>query len=316
MLSSKFDAGRNGNAKLPMPGITGSFPVPSHTPFPSQTSQHFPVPMSSMDDPDTTSKLPVIHSSSSASGTLSTGRLPVVIPGMGRNAPSTAKLTPVQTKHRVIIHASVVFVLFVFIATSLITFLPLGKDGQALGFSGLLQSLGAINMVNSTSKNSAQVAAQAATATAITTDGFDAGSANAQYNALLGAPGTDSADWAELGRFIYGQCTYWANMRYHQLTGYWIPWSGNAYQWSGNAAAYSPPWIISSKPNPNGPSIMVFQPGVQYASWAYGHVAIVEKINADGSVLTSNWNVVGYPFATEVDLTNYVTAGTAFVWHK
>lgn len=285
-------------AKLTMPGLTGPQPKLTNPILSSiEPSQHLAA------TPASDKAIPA-----------TTGRVPVVIPGAGRK-PARAATHPVKATHRVAMHASVVGLLTVFVITTLITFLPLGKDGEALGLGGLLKNLGVMHMTTSSAKNTVLVGAQAATATAITVDGFDAGTNNAQYNSLLGAP-TDSSDVAQLNRFIYGQCTYWTNMRYHQLTGYWVPWGGNAYQWAYNAYAYSPPWIISSKPNPNGPSIMVFAPGVQYANPVYGHVAIVERINADGSLTTSNWNVIGYPFATRVDLTNYVTAGTTFIWHS
>jgi surface antigen len=115
----------------------------------------------------------------------------------------------------------------------------------------------------------------------------------------------------DLNRFAYGQCTYWANLRYHELTGYWVPWQGDAYQWVAGAEQYG--WIVSSQPHV--PSIIVLQPGVQGAS-SYGHVAVVERINPDGSVYTSNynwyanggWNRLSYA-------TFYPGPGVAFVWH-
>jgi surface antigen len=284
-------------AKLTMPGLTGSQPKPTYPASSSiEVSQHFAATTGNKKAPPPTTRC-----------------VPVIIPGTGKR-PVPAATHPVKITHRVAMHASVVGLLIVFVLTTLMTFLPVGKDGQALGMSGLLQNLGVMHMAPSSAKNTALLDAQAATATAVTVDGYDGGANNVQYNNLLGAP-TNSSDVAQLNRFIYGQCTYWTNMRYHQLTGYWVTWSGNAYQWAYNAYAYSPPWTISSKPNPKGPSIMVFAPGVQYANPVYGHVAIVEHSNADGSLTTSNWNVSGYPFATRVDLTNYVTAGTTFIWH-
>src|SRR5258708_13949982 len=71
------------------------------------------------------------------------------------------------------------------------------------------------------------------------------------------------------------------------MTGDWGEWLGNGYQWAGGGKAAG--WIVSSKPNLKGPSIMVLQPYVEGASY-FGHVAVVEKVNSDGSVLTSNFN--------------------------
>jgi surface antigen len=63
------------------------------------------------------------------------------------------------------------------------------------------------------------------------------------------------------------------------------------------------------------PSIIVLQSGVQGASY-FGHVAVVERINADGSVYTSdyNWYANG-----GWDTLSYWTftpgPGVSFVWH-
>jgi surface antigen len=233
--------------------------------------------------------------------------MPVVIPGAGRKLPRQIAQSPVKTKHRVLLHALVVFVLGLFVLTTLLTVLPVGKDGQALGVGGLLRNLGVMNLVNSNYKNSALVGAQAATATAIMAqDGYDPGaSVSQQYNASLGVNGTSN-------HFPYGQCTWWAAQRYHDLTGYWVSWSGNAYQWSAGAAAQG--WNVSSVPHV--PSIVVFQPGVQYASSYYGHVSVLESINPDGSFVTSNMNIYGYAFGSVVNQTNYVGPGVSFVWHS
>ena len=242
----------------------------------------------------TTGHMPAVTSRTEP---LTTGRLPVVILGTGKKLPERSSTSSVKAKHRVLMHALVVFVLGVFILTTLLTVLPLGKDGMR----GLL-----MNLVSS-NQNSALVGAQAATATAIMqNDGYDPGrQVSEQYNNSLGIKTGGNF-------FPYGQCTYWANYRYHQLAGYWAPWSGNAYQWAYNAPAY-PGWVIS--PTPHVPSIVVFQPGVQYASPMYGHVAVLEGVNPDGSLHTSNMNVVGYAFATRADLTNYVSPGVSFIYH-
>lgn len=85
------------------------------------------------------------------------------------------------------------------------------------------------------------------------------------------------------------QCTYWAQQRYHQLTGVWSPCTGNGAQWSGQASSAG--WSVS--PIPVVPSIICLQAGVQGADRNYGHVGVVEKINSDGSIYTSNYNA--YP---------------------
>lgn len=191
--------------------------------------------------------------------------------------------------------------------------LPAGANGSAIGLHLFTPPW---NIASSKNSNTGLVAAQIATATAVTQDGFDAGG-NKTYAGVVSAPaapvtssGSSSAsDSGNLSRFAYGQCTYWANMRYHQLTGHWIPWLGNAYQWAYQASAYG--WVNST--SPHVPSVIVLQAGVQGAG-GYGHVAVVESINSDGSVTTSNWNWAGnWANTTYVRFTP--GSGVSFVWY-
>lgn len=101
------------------------------------------------------------------------------------------------------------------------------------------------------------------------------------------------------------QCTYWAQKRYHDLTGIWTPCTGNGYQWASQAAANG--WIVSSQPPTNQPSVICLQPGVQLSDRNFGHVGVVERVNSDGSVYTSNYNV--YPHIGD-KVTVYVTFRT------
>lgn len=120
-----------------------------------------------------------------------------------------------------------------------------------------------------------------------------------------------------------GQCTWWAQERYHQLTGLWTPCTGNAGQWQGQAASAG--WETGANP-PNGiPSIICLQgnagQGVQ--AGGVGHVAIVESVNTDGSVVTSNMNwASGSPFSASINTYGHrVTTvtfkpgnGVSFIW--
>lgn len=232
-------------------------------------------------------------------------RQPVVIRGTG--AKSLGALPPQLKRSRLAVHVSVAtFLLFVVIAALLIV-APMSKAEMGSGIFG-----GNSNSVNSTSKNYSLLAQQAATATAVMTDGHDIGAntnqpGNPGYNPYL--PSAPTTGDANLNRFYYGQCTYWANYRYEQLTGHYVPWLGNAYQWADGAAANG--WVVSA--TPVVPSIIVLQPGVEGAG-GYGHVAVVESINGDGSVNTSTWNWGANPGA----ITSYVTftpgAGVSFVY--
>jgi N-acetylmuramoyl-L-alanine amidase len=87
--------------------------------------------------------------------------------------------------------------------------------------------------------------------------------------------------------FPYGQCTWWANQRFHQINGTYVPWTtnANAWQWSNRAAEFH--WRVSSTPVTG--AIVNLQPGVQGAS-SLGHVGVVEQILGNGHVIASNLN--------------------------
>jgi surface antigen len=244
-------------------------------------------------------------------------REPIFISGNGKKRVSA---TQAPQKRRLFVHATVTILLVAIVAGALIAVLPTGSSDAKSG--SLFQPI--MNMITSKKSNTALIASQAATATAVTQDGYDAGNqayagvqsgpANTTSSSSSSSTGSMPVDsGADLDRFFYGQCTYWANMRYGELTGHYVPWLGNAYQWSSQAAAYG--WVVSSEPNPNGPSIIVLQPGVQYAG-SYGHVAVVEQgeASADNGVLTSNWNWDG-EWATESWVTFYSGPGVSFIWY-
>jgi surface antigen len=111
--------------------------------------------------------------------------------------------------------------------------------------------------------------------------------------------------------FPAGECTYYASDRYHQLTSYYVPWSGDAWQWSGNAAQYG--WTISS--TPIIPSIICLQPGVQGADSKLGHVGVAEKLNSNGSVATTdlNWGTTAGARATVSNVDFQPGSGVSFI---
>ena len=237
-------------------------------------------------------------------------RGPVIVPRSGKKSVGTMR--PPKGR-RMVVHLGVCVSLVVIVLSALAAVLPTSSDGKANGF-GILQPI--MNMVTSKKNDTALIAAQAATATAVTQDGFDAG--NQTYAGVQSAPSTTTgnvppSDAGSLSRFFYGQCTYWANMRYQQLTGHYVPWLGNAYQWAYAAPSYG--WVMSSEPNPNGPSIIVIGPGTQGAGW-YGHVAVVENgvANASNGVMTSNWNWNGH-WAGLDWVRFYPGPGIHFLWY-
>jgi hypothetical protein len=273
------------------PGATGTLADLESSPG---TTRNLPEYTTS---PGVTRILPEINTgalSFTPTGTTTALRQTVVIRGSGKKKPQTSQHP--KGRKWVISIAAIVLLMMITLGTALAVSPLRSGNGYSAG-----PMQGVANLVHNNSSNNPSLVAQQATATAvIRQDGYDPGAG------LTLPPGGGG-----LNRFAFGQCTYWANMRYHQLTGYWVQWLGNAYQWAGGAKTSG--WIVSSKPIV--PSIIVLQPYVQGAS-GFGHVAIVEKINPDGSVYTSNYNWYGNG---GWDILSYVTfkpgAGVTFVWH-
>jgi surface antigen len=237
----------------------------------------------------------------------------VIIPSTGKKSAGTMRAPKGRSR---VIHLGVCVALVVIVVSILTAVLPADTQGHSSG--GLFQPF--IRLASSRKNDTALIAAQAATATAVTQDGYEYNGAGANHPfagvntnitpVAIPAPTSSNMFDANFSNpFSPGQCTWWADYRYHALTGFSIPWTGNANAWSYNASGFSG-WVVSS--TPRVPSIIVLQPGVQYAS-GWGHVAIVEKINADGSVYTSNYNVVGWGVLSYA--TYQPTVGVSFVYH-
>lgn len=215
-------------------------------------------------------------------------RQPVVIRGTGKKS---AGLKRPPRGRSWVVQIAVTSLILIITITTLLTVVPINNEGGH--FFNPIQSISYLVQVSGDNPN--LVAQQAATATAVTRqDGFDPGTA--------GNPNGDS--------FPYGQCTYWADYRYHQVTGYYVPWRGNADAWASGAGQFG--WNVSSRPHLH--AIIVLQPGVQGAGWL-GHVAFVEKVNSDGSVSTSNMNwYAGGGWGRVSYYTFYPGSGVSFVW--
>jgi surface antigen len=235
----------------------------------------------------------------SQSETTTSQRQPIVIRG-SRKAHQIHHPRHLSRNGRIILSISAVCLCILLTTTALAAVVPVDTQGHAQGLGRILEPL--MNIVSSKSNNGGSISLQEAEATAATTDG---------YNPADIYVGPITAGGSTLNRFFYGQCTYWANYRYHQLTGVWIPWLGNAYEWYQQAINYG--WHTSDYPNPNGPSIIVLGPYVQNDLSPYGHVAVVEKINGDGTVTTSNMH---WPYVGVVSYVNfkYPVSGTHFIW--
>jgi surface antigen len=87
--------------------------------------------------------------------------------------------------------------------------------------------------------------------------------------------------------FPFGQCTWWADQRYYQLHGVFVPWRTNAFaaNWVNLARQFG--WHVSNTPIVG--AIMVLQSGIQGA-YSAGHVGVVERLLDDGSAIVSSMN--------------------------
>ena len=276
--------------QLPFPSAVPPMPQPAitsplgRTTAPLQFSasgtrplpQPQPIILSSM-----TSKLPSSELQTgtmmSVRNTTTSLRQPIVIPRTGKVSRGTMR--PPPKGRRWVTHLMATIVLVLIAVGTLVAVIPAGSSGEASvnPFQPIL------DFASGSSSNPSLLAQQAATVTAVTQDGYESGKTTTY--AGLPTPPPSIAGSSGYDGFTYGQCTYWADFLYHQMTSQWVPWGGDAWQWAGGA--YSSGWNVSS--SPHVPSIIVLQPYVQGAS-AYGHVAVVVGINADGSVHTSNWN--------------------------
>ncbi len=326
-MSSSDDRQRSVTNELQLPGLVSQLspaeqvPFPKNTPLPGRRTRYLEYDSSpgisgplteTGSSPDTTGSLlenatppnvtrvlPDIHTgalpSSSTRGTTTALRQPVVIRGTNTKSPRTVR--PPKGRKGVI-NIAVISLLFLITLGTAFAVSPLGNvTGHG---TNPIQFV--TNLVHNNNSNLSLVGQQATATAVIQQDGYDPSSG---VTTLSGG--------GNLNRFAFGQCTYWANYRYHYLTTYWVDWLGNAYQWAAGARAAG--WIVSSKPNLKGPSIMVLEPGVEGASY-FGHVAVVEKVNSNGSVYTSNFNWYANGGWDRLSYWTFTPGlGVWFVWH-
>ncbi|HEY4383408.1 MAG TPA: CHAP domain-containing protein, partial [Ktedonobacteraceae bacterium] len=279
----------------------------SHTPIPPMYEAPVsPVATRALDNaqsPNVTRLLPSQPVSSNLPApqrTTTSLRDPVVI--RATNKKRTGTIRPPRGR-RMVIHVGVTTLLAFIVLGTLITVVPVG--GEAHGVLQLFQPLN--KMFNTQSNTTALIAVQAATATAVTQDGYDPGNYQNIYAGVPTPP--PNADASGANHFYYGQCTWWAADRYHTLTGKWVPWFGNAYEWY--YGALNAGWTVSA--TPHVPSIMVMMPGVQGASYGYGHVAVVEQLLGGGNVMTSNFNWGYGNWGVKTDVEFHQGSGIWFV---
>ena len=99
-------------------------------------------------------------------------------------------------------------------------------------------------------------------------------------------PGFRSGDSGNA--YPWGQCTWWAYVRRHQLGLPVGSYFGNGAQWANSARAYG--YRVDQSPSVG--AVIVFAPGQDGADPVYGHVAIVEAVYGN-RILISESNARG-----------------------
>jgi surface antigen len=248
------------------------------------------------------------------SGEATAQRAPVIIRGnMKKPVPPSQ---PPHPRRRKVTTMVGILVVFLVVSISLLTATPLGHTvGLNLTSSPLNNTMGIAS--NQNGNNTVNSIVAQATATAVYTDqqADGQGVGSGTVGGGTGGSGVVTGGNSSLA-WPYGQCTYWANYEYHALAGWYVPWAGNADQWVAGANAAG--WNVSIYPHV--PSIMVLMPGVQGASYTYGHVAVVTSIINSSTVMTSNmnWyaNYGGFGIVSNVEFNYGPGYGVYFVWHS
>ena len=224
-------------------------------------------------------------------------RMSVVIKSSMKKSPTRA-LPPASHRRRRLGVTLLGVLIFALVAgLALFTATPLGQT-MGISWNPLAQPGSSVLTGQSSGANNLVVQATATAVYHRQTDGYSGG-----VTQPVVGNGAGSLAWP------VGQCTYWANSRYHQLTGNWVSWSGNADQWV--AGARSAGWHVSTSPHVY--SIIVLMPYVQGA-YGYGHVAVVESASGNTAHTSNmNWyNGGGWDIESYQDFT--AGSGVYFIW--
>ena len=107
--------------------------------------------------------------------------------------------------------------------------------------------------------------------------------------------------------YPWGQCTWWAYERRHQLGLPCGSYFGNGGSWAASAASLG--YAVDG--NPQVGDVIVFRPGQDGASSVYGHVAVVEAVHPESnSVTISESNAAG------LGVVSYRTIYNAYTGHQ
>lgn len=123
------------------------------------------------------------------------------------------------------------------------------------------------------------------------------------WHVNIAATGTDEHSMPSYERF---QCTWWAAIRRKQIGRPVDGYMGNGADWRASAMRLG--YAVSSQPAPG--DVMCFQPGVLGADRVYGHVAVVEQVNPDGSIVISQSSVGWMAVLTQTIAANQLKAAS------
>ena len=142
-----------------------------------------------------------------------------------------------------------------------------------------------------------------------------AGPTNVSATAVSSSSGTNTQDNSgdppkgTSNPFPYPYCTWWADQRFFELHGFYVPWRTQSDAWQWTARAYQFGWNVSNTPTVG--SIIDLQPWVQGA-YGDGHVGVVEKILPNGHVIASNMSWGADPYVV-VDVEFAPGPGVTFI---
>ncbi|MCH9276150.1 CHAP domain-containing protein [Bifidobacterium amazonense] len=128
--------------------------------------------------------------------------------------------------------------------------------------------------------------------------GSSSGSSGSSSSGTSGGQGTSNGDSGNA--YAGGQCTWYAYNRRKEM-GIGTPsYLGNGADWANTAPSYG----LRVDNIPQVGAALSFYQGQDGADGTYGHVAVVEAVNADGTILISEMNVQGLYVVSYRTLTN------------
>lgn len=119
--------------------------------------------------------------------------------------------------------------------------------------------------------------------------GGTVGSLDPKLTAVDGIVSTAGMDPGAGSTYAWGQCTWWAAIRRAQIGRPVDPYMGNGGDWASTAVGLG--YTVSASPSPG--DVACFGRGTLGADADYGHVAVVEEVRDDGSILISEANAQG-----------------------